>query len=116
MALWNLLVDNTTIEDIVYGTMYLSIYLYDNRFVFASNCHATGLMTDTEWHLYCDWHSYLAETLPLKFDAIVYLRTDPKVHTFVTCCSDTSLAKYKNNDSSCNNATQLLKKIAPFSG
>ena len=53
----------------------------DDRFVFASNCHATGLMTDTEWHLYCDWHSYLAETLPLKFDAIVYLRTDPKVYT-----------------------------------
>jgi hypothetical protein len=39
-------------------------------------------MTDTEWHLYCDWHSYLAETLPLKFDAIVYLRTDPKVHVY----------------------------------
>ena len=36
-------------------------------------------MTDTEWHMYCDWHSFLAETLPLRFDAIVYLRTDPKV-------------------------------------
>ena len=42
-------------------------------------------MTDTEWHLYCDWHSFLSETLPLEFDAIIYLRTDPKVR--LTCIS-----------------------------
>ena len=69
------LIIHVLVHDIV--TIYFCVY--DNRFVFASNCHATGLMTDTEWHLYCDWHSYLAETLPLKFDAIIYLRTDPKV-------------------------------------
>ena len=49
------------------------------RFVFAHNCHESGLISDTEWSIYCDWHSFLLDTLSLKFDGIVYLKTDPKV-------------------------------------
>ena len=49
------------------------------RFVFAHNCHESGLISDTEWSIYCDWHSFLLDALPLKFDGIVYLKTDPKV-------------------------------------
>ena len=49
------------------------------RFVFAHNCHESGLISDTEWSIYCDWHSFLLNTLSLQFDGIVYLKTDPKV-------------------------------------
>ena len=49
------------------------------RFVFAHNCHESGLISDTEWSIYCDWHSFLLDALLLKFDGIVYLKTDPKV-------------------------------------
>ena len=72
--------------------IYIALFRY-TRFIFATNCHATGLMTDTEWYMYCDWHSFLSQTLPLRFDAIVYLRTDPKVLAsctgiFFTDCED----------------------------
>lgn len=49
------------------------------RFVFAHNCHEAGLISDTEWSIYCDWHSFLLNALPLSFHGIIYLRTDPKV-------------------------------------
>ena len=47
--------------------------------MFAHNCHESGLISDTEWSIYCDWHSFLLDTLSLQFDGIVYLKTDPKV-------------------------------------
>jgi len=47
--------------------------------VFAHNCHEAGLISDTEWSIYCDWHSFLLNALPLRFHGIIYLRTDPKV-------------------------------------
>ena len=53
------------------------------RFVFAHNCHEAGLISDTEWSIYCDWHSFLLDALPLTFHGIIYLRTDPKVRVRV---------------------------------
>ena len=55
------------------------LFIFDVRFVFASNRHDSGVLTDTEWYMYCDWHTFLTDTLPVKLDGIVYLRTDPKV-------------------------------------
>ena len=49
------------------------------RFVFAKNCHETGLLSDMEWSVYCDWHGFLLEALPLRFDGFIYLRSCPKV-------------------------------------
>lgn len=37
------------------------------------------MLSDTEWYMYCDWHNFLTEALPVKLDGIVYLRTNPKV-------------------------------------
>ena len=48
-------------------------FYFDVRFVFASNCHDSGVLTDTEWYMYCDWHTFLTDTLPVKLDGIVYL-------------------------------------------
>ena len=52
---------------------YLMSILFDVRFVFVSNCHDSGVLTDTEWYMYCDWHTFLTDTLPVKLDGIVYL-------------------------------------------
>ncbi|XP_064383838.1 deoxycytidine kinase 2-like isoform X2 [Halichondria panicea] len=53
--------------------------VYSDRFIFAQNCHLSGLMSDMEWNLYCDWHSFLTSSLPVQLDGIIYLRTDPKI-------------------------------------
>ena len=36
-------------------------------------------MSDIEYSVYCDWHSFLSEALPLSFDGIIYLKTSPEV-------------------------------------
>ena len=36
------------------------------RFVFAGNCHDSGLISDLEWSIYCDWHSFLLSALFLS--------------------------------------------------
>lgn len=69
---------------ISYNIYYLSSHAVppsppSSRFVFAKNCHDTGLISDLEWSVYCDWHGFLLEALPLKFDAFIYLRTNPQV-------------------------------------
>lgn len=44
------------------------------------NCRDSGILTEMEWNIYCDWHSYLLRSLGgLRLDAIVYLRADPQV-------------------------------------
>lgn len=49
------------------------------RVAFAENCHERGLLSDLEWSVYEDWHTFLLESLPLTFDAFIYLQTSPKV-------------------------------------
>ena len=49
------------------------------RHVSAHSCLQSGVISDTEWSIYSDWHSFLLDVLPLTIDAIVYLKTDPKV-------------------------------------
>ena len=48
--------------------------------MFAENCHDSGLLSDLEWGVYCDWHSFLLEELSLTFDAFIYLQTSPQVN------------------------------------
>ena len=61
--------------------MHVLVFVIFFRFVFAHNCYQSGVMTDTEWHMYCDWHSFLTESLPVRLDGFIYLRTNPKVYT-----------------------------------
>lgn len=49
------------------------------RFCFAQHCHESGMINDTEWSVYCDWYSFLLESLPLEFDGFIYLKSSPKV-------------------------------------
>ena len=49
------------------------------RISFAQTCHENGLIADTEWNIYCDWHSFLLEYLQLKFDGFIYFKSTPEV-------------------------------------
>ncbi|XP_065890802.1 deoxycytidine kinase 2-like [Dysidea avara] len=53
--------------------------VYSDKFCFARNCYISGLFTKTEWDVYCDWHKFLMDTLPLHFDGFIYLRASPKI-------------------------------------
>eukprot|EP00658_Telonema_sp_P-2_P010180 TRINITY_DN13832_c0_g1_i1.p2 TRINITY_DN13832_c0_g1~~TRINITY_DN13832_c0_g1_i1.p2 ORF type:complete len:168 (-),score=33.97 TRINITY_DN13832_c0_g1_i1:253-756(-) len=52
--------------------------VYSDKQIFGTNCHQSGLLSDLEWHLYCEWHQWLVGTFSqLEIDGVVYLRTDP---------------------------------------
>jgi deoxyadenosine/deoxycytidine kinase len=49
--------------------------IYCDRYVFAKNCYQSGLMTRTEWQLYCRTWDLLQSTWSVELDRILYLRT-----------------------------------------
>ncbi|XP_034462391.1 deoxycytidine kinase-like, partial [Hippoglossus hippoglossus] len=51
------------------------------RYVFASNLFECGNLSDTEWSVYQDWHTWLLKqfTPEIHLDAIIYLRAQPQV-------------------------------------
>ena len=53
--------------------------IYCDRYVFAKNCHQSGLMSTTEWQLYCKLWDWLEENWCATPDRIVYLRTPAEV-------------------------------------
>jgi deoxyadenosine/deoxycytidine kinase len=60
--------------------------IYCDRYVFANNCFQTGLMSKTEWQLYCKLWDWLQANWCAEPDKIVYLRTPADVcHDRITC-------------------------------
>jgi deoxyadenosine/deoxycytidine kinase len=53
--------------------------IYCDRYVFAKNCYQSGLMTKTEWQLYCKLWDWLQSNWCADPDKIVYLRTPAEV-------------------------------------
>lgn len=49
--------------------------IFCDRFVFAENCYRTGLMTPTEYELYCGLWDFLSTNYCVQPDLILYLRT-----------------------------------------
>jgi deoxyadenosine/deoxycytidine kinase len=49
--------------------------IFCDRYVFAENCYRTGLMTETEYQLYCGMWDFLVSNYCVQPDLIVYLRT-----------------------------------------
>ena len=72
------MIKNTCEGIILYHTCFLFY-----RFCFAKNCFISGLFTQVEWNIYCDWHRFLVDALPLHFDGFIYLRADPNVGLYI---------------------------------
>jgi deoxyadenosine/deoxycytidine kinase len=53
--------------------------IFTDRHVFATNMHQMGMMTDTEWQVYCGLWEFLVSNYCVTPDAILYLRTPAKV-------------------------------------
>jgi len=52
--------------------------LSDKR-CFAQNCYESGLMDETEWRIYKDWHAFLLSSFGgLRLDGLIYLRAPPQ--------------------------------------
>lgn len=49
--------------------------IFCDRHVFAENCYRTGLMSPTEYQLYCGMWDFLVSNYCVQPDVIVYLRT-----------------------------------------
>ena len=53
--------------------------IYCDRYVFAENCHQTGLFTEAEYQLYCGMWDFTVSQYVDEPDAILYLRTPAEV-------------------------------------
>jgi len=49
--------------------------IYCDRYIFAENCHRTGLMSSAEYQLYCSLWDFLVADYSVQPDLILYLRT-----------------------------------------
>jgi deoxyadenosine/deoxycytidine kinase len=53
--------------------------IFTDRYVFASNSHNLGGMTDVEWQVYCGLWDFLATNYCVEPDCILYYRTPAEV-------------------------------------
>nr|XP_046266523.1 deoxycytidine kinase 2-like [Scatophagus argus] len=56
--------------------------VYSDRYVFASNLFEGGNLTETEWNVYQDWHTWILNQFErdIALNGIIYLRAQPQ------CC------------------------------
>jgi len=57
-----------------HSTVVLERSIFCDRYVFAKNCHESGLMKDVEWELYCKMWDWLNKQWCAEPDHIIYLR------------------------------------------
>lgn len=62
-----------------FGIQVLERSVYSDRYCFAKNCFETGLMTELEWNLYCEWFEWLVELYATRPTGFIYLQSSPDV-------------------------------------
>ncbi|XP_014685303.1 deoxyguanosine kinase, mitochondrial isoform X1 [Equus asinus] len=55
--------------------------VYSDRYIFAKNLFENGSLSDIEWHIYQEWHSFLLQEFAsrLRLHGFIYLRATPQV-------------------------------------
>jgi deoxyadenosine/deoxycytidine kinase len=72
-----------TWTEVLAATDHINVVLersiYSDRYAFAKNCYQSGLMTKTEWQLYCRLWDWLQKNWCAEPDKIIYLRTPAEI-------------------------------------
>ncbi|XP_039096074.1 deoxyguanosine kinase, mitochondrial isoform X1 [Hyaena hyaena] len=55
--------------------------VYSDRYIFAKNLFEHGSLSDIEWHIYQDWHSFLLQEFAsrIRLHGFIYLQATPQV-------------------------------------
>lgn len=55
--------------------------IFPTRYIFAKNLFENGSISDIEWHIYQDWHSFLLQKFAsqLRLHGFIYLQATPQV-------------------------------------